>query len=462
MRPAWSGFALALTALFLPVLIVLTALVLFGALAVALAWLAGAAIFIALATICRWYWGRIGQVVRYAHAVAEDRAISPGMQPTGPIVTDVIAAIDHLQGARVKERSRAALRAREEENILDRLPDPIVLLDSDRRVVRANEASVRLIGSSQVGGDLAMVLRHPLVLEAVDAVLSGQAVSREAEFMLPVPQARHFNARVARAPGGLDSSVVAFLILHDLTEAKRSDQMRADFVANASHELRTPLSTLIGFIETLQGPAKDDAPARERFLGIMHEHAERMNRLIKDLLTLSHIEMFEHSPPQSPVDLVSLVHEVAELLQLQAKAKNMPIEIEAPADMPAAIGDRDQLVQVFQNLMDNAIKYGHAGTPIKVKLSGASAFGGRGAFRTGERPPLAVAIADQSDGIPRQHLSRLTERFYRVDSARSRALGGTGLGLAIVKHVINRHRGALTIDSQPGQGSVFTVYLPSA
>jgi two-component system phosphate regulon sensor histidine kinase PhoR len=462
MRPAWSGFILALTALFLPVVVVLTALVLFGALAVAVAWLAGAAILIALAAITRWYWDKIDQAVRYAHAVAEDRAISSDMQPTSPAVTDVVAAIDHLQAARIKERARGASRAKEEENILDRLPDPIVLLDADRRVVRANEASVRLIGSSQVGGDLAMVLRHPLVLEAVDAVLSGRAVSREAEFMLPVPQARHFNARVVRASGDLESGVVAFLILHDLTEIKRSDQMRADFVANASHELRTPLSTLIGFIETLQGPAKDDAEARERFLGIMHEHAARMNRLIRDLLTLSHIEMYEHTPPQTPVDLVALLHEVAESLQLQAKAKNMPIEIEAPALIPSAIGDRDQLVQVFQNLMDNAIKYGRDGTPIKVKISGASEAGGRVALRTAERPPLAVAIADQSNGIPRQHLSRLTERFYRVDSARSRALGGTGLGLAIVKHVVNRHRGALTIDSVPGQGSVFTVYLPSA
>ncbi|MCW5732135.1 MAG: GHKL domain-containing protein, partial [Alphaproteobacteria bacterium] len=340
------------------------------------------------------------------------------------------------------------------------LPDPLLLLSRDRRVLAANQAARQLFGETLTGRDLALSLRHPACLDAVASVLAGDAGNRQVEMFLPVPVARDFSARVRALPlPGEDVAAdpdlpVAILALQDLTAVRRAEQLRADFVANASHELRTPLATLLGFIETLQGPAREDAAARERFLAIMHEQAQRMARLIRDLLSLSRIEMNEHTPPSGSVELAAIVGPVADMLKLQLEAKKMRIEIEADADLPPVAGDSDELTQVFQNLIDNAVKYGRAGTAVSVEMRRHGA---------GERQGVvAVRVRDQGEGIPRAHLPRLTERFYRVDSARSRQLGGTGLGLAIVKHIVNRHRGSLTIESVEGEGSCFTVYLPAA
>jgi two-component system phosphate regulon sensor histidine kinase PhoR len=249
------------------------------------------------------------------------------------------------------------------------------------------------------------------------------------------------------------------LTLHDLTASKRSERLRADFVANASHELRTPLASLIGFIETLRGPAREDTAAREHFLTIMAEQSQRMARLVDDLLSLSRIEMNEHRPPTERLNLSGVLRTVADLLEQRAAARDMRIVLDLPADLPEVLGDSDELAQVFQNLFDNAIKYGRPGTPIEVSAGPSPRL--LSGTRPGERPgAIAVAVRDHGDGIAREHLPRLTERFYRVDAARSRELGGTGLGLAIVKHIVNHHRGALDIDSELGEGSVFTVHLP--
>ena len=231
--------------------------------------------------------------------------------------------------------------------------------------------------------------------------------------------------------------------------------MRADFIANASHELRTPLATLTGFIDTLLGPARDDAEARERFLTIMHQQAGRMTRLVEDLLSLSRIELNEHVVPRDRVALRPLLADLAEALALRAGGRGMRISLAVPDDLPDVLGDRDELAQLFQNLFDNAIKYGRAGTEITVVAESAR----RVEPERPATPSVAVAVRDRGDGIAREHLSRLTERFYRVDTARSREMGGTGLGLAIVKHIVNRHRGALDIESTPGLGSAFTVRL---
>jgi two-component system, OmpR family, phosphate regulon sensor histidine kinase PhoR len=236
--------------------------------------------------------------------------------------------------------------------------------------------------------------------------------------------------------------------------------MRADFIANASHELRTPLTTLTGFIETLRGPAREDAEARERFLAIMHEQAARMIRLVEDLLSLSRIELNEHVMPQGRVALGPLLHHLADALELRAGERGMCIRLDLPPDLPDVLGDRDELAQVFQNLVDNGIKYGRAASEITV----ATATGVRPLYSgdTGGSAFVSVAVRDRGEGIAREHLPRLTERFYRVDTARSREMGGTGLGLAIVKHILNRHRGFLEIESTPGMGSVFTVFLRPA
>jgi len=270
---------------------------------------------------------------------------------------------------------------------------------------------------------------------------------------------RSFIARVERLDADSADGSTAILALHDITQVRRIEQMRADFVANASHELRTPLSTLLGFIETLRGPARDDAEARERFLVIMQEQATRMARLVGDLLSLSRIELNEHSPPSEPVALANIVERAVAAMQPLAEAKRMALVAEIDPRASVVIGQADELTQLLQNLLDNALKYGREGTPVGVALRLADKLPPAAAQLKAGRA-IAVAVSDQGEGIAREHLPRLTERFYRVDTARSRKLGGTGLGLAIVKHIVNRHRGTLVVDSTPGKGSTFTVYLP--
>jgi len=242
------------------------------------------------------------------------------------------------------------------------------------------------------------------------------------------------------------------LTLHDITQLKRAEQMRADFIANASHELRTPRAALSGFIDTLLGPARDDAEARARFLAIMKTQANRMARLIDDLLSLSRVELTEHMHPETPVDLVPIVRQVVDGLQTLAQDRNVEIKIAPPAASVMVAGDRDELTRVFENLVENALKYGASGKRVDIAYAQAAA--PDGAAET------AVTVRDYGPGIPAEHIPRLTERFYRVDVLQSRAEGGTGLGLALVKHILNRHRGKLAIESAAGQGATFTVRLP--
>ncbi|MGK9235282.1 PAS domain-containing sensor histidine kinase [Inquilinus limosus] len=368
----------------------------------------------------------------------------------------------HLQRlqrhARGRERT-LAVELQTASEILEAQEDPILVLAGDRSVLRANGAAQRLFGDRLLDRDLADAIRHPEVIAAVDAVLAGGPM-QTVPLNLPVPIEREFEVRIQRFerrgdPGERETGPEPALLVtfYDLTASKRVEQMRADFVANASHELRTPLSSLMGFIETLRGPARDDAAARERFLGIMQQQAERMSRLVNDLLSLSRIELDEHVPPTGRVAVGPLLQSVADALELKAQRKAQRLELDLAPDLPEVIGDSDQLYQVFQNLVSNAINYGRQGGVVGISARTSV---------EGQRAGLVVSVSDQGDGIAREHLPRLTERFYRVDPARSRAVGGTGLGLAIVKHIVSRHRGRLEIDSEVGRGSVFSVQLPAA
>src|SRR6266849_727023 len=335
------------------------------------------------------------------------------------------------------------------EAVIAAVPDPLIMIDRQRRIVRSNAAAAEFIGPGAQPRDLAAALRNPVLLAAADAVLRGEPV-RSVEFALSGPIERVLRAHFARVGEPALDGAAAILTLHDVTALKRSEQMRADFIANAGHELKTPLATLIGFIETLLGPAREDVVARERFLGIMREQAQRMARLVDDLLSLSRIELNEHVAPTDRVALAPVIDEVARGLELRAAERGIRIIRALPPDLPEVQGDRDELAQIFQNLLDNAVKYGRPHSEIEVS-------GG-----TGCEMLVRVAVADQGEGIPSEQLPRLTERFYRVDTARSRELGGTGLGLAIVKHILNRHRGRLDIASTVGRGSTFTVWLRAA
>jgi two-component system, OmpR family, phosphate regulon sensor histidine kinase PhoR len=418
-------------------------------------------------------------VARYVERLSEaeeDQPTPPTPERCSTGARAVIVAVARLNRLWRRRLQRLEALIEADEQILEALHDPLVLIGADRQVVRANQAARGLFGERIVERDLAAVLRNPHVLSAVDAVLGGGG-SRNLEFSLPVPVERVFEARIMpfrRGDGGegdeRDTTVI--LTLHDITAIKRSEQMRADFVANASHELRTPLSSLLGFIETLRGPARDDPEAQERFLAIMNDQARRMSRLVSDLLSLSRIELDEHTQPTGPADLGVVLRTVIAGLELKAQGRRIHIRLEAPGEIPPVTGDEDQLSQVFQNLIDNAVKYGRERTEVTVTVSRGEGWVASGALSNVpvlpasvlRRPQgmVAVAVTDRGEGIARTHLPRLTERFYRVDAARSKALGGTGLGLAIVKHIVNRHRGRLTIESEVGKGSTFTVLLPTA
>jgi two-component system, OmpR family, phosphate regulon sensor histidine kinase PhoR len=353
-----------------------------------------------------------------------------------------------------RERSaRAETGLAAAEAVFAAIPDPHLLLDGQRRIIRANPAATEFVGVGGEASDLAASLRNPAVLAAADAVLAG-GPPRIVEFTLAVPVERVMQARIARVEDPSTEGIAAIVTLHDITTLKLAEQMRADFVANAGHELKTPLASLVGFIETLLGAARDDAAARQRFLGIMRGEAGRMTRLVDDLLSLSRIELNEHVAPTSRVALAPLIEQVAAALELRANERSMRLSLHLPDDLPDVQGDEDELAQVLQNLIDNAIKYGRPQTEITIT-------GSSEARVPATNPLVRIAVGDRGDGISNEHLPRLTERFYRVDTARSRELGGTGLGLAIVKHILNRHRGRLEVASTLGVGSTFTVVLSS-
>jgi two-component system phosphate regulon sensor histidine kinase PhoR len=314
---------------------------------------------------------------------------------------------------------------------------------------------------------MAAVLRHPGLRGAIDRAFSQgtsqgtgqgtvQGTVQTAELSLSAPVAREVHATVVpmeppRADGGR-----VVVVLSDRSRERAVERMRADFIANASHELRTPLASLMGFIETLRGPAADDPPAQQRFLGIMAEQAARMNRLIDDLLSLSRIELVEHQAPAGRVDLAELLRGLAAGFEPRLAERRVTLDLAVATGLPPVLGDADQLAQVAQNLLDNAVKYGREGGTVRLVAEPAAG------PRWPARPGVVVTVVDQGHGIPREHLPRLTERFYRVDTGRSRAVGGTGLGLAIVKHIVNRHRGQLAIDSDEGVGTTVSVWLPAA
>jgi two-component system, OmpR family, phosphate regulon sensor histidine kinase PhoR len=435
-----------------PMVAVLAGLVFLGHLAW-IAALAGSIVLIVwLGFVVARHLQGLAAVGRQIEDLAEDRPpAAPPPVGTAAELSSALAALNRKWADR-NDDLKAAIAVN--EAMVDAIPDPILLLDHQRRIVRTNAAARDLFGARIVDRVIDTVLRDPNVLEAVDEVLAGRPTAT-AQLAVPGAVERFFAVRVARLAAGDTQGVAVLLALYDVTGIRRAEQMRADFVANVSHELRTPLATLLGFTETLRGAARDDPAARDRFLGIMHDQASRMSRLVRDLLSLSRIEETEHTPPTGEVRLGAMIGSIVDGLMLQARAKDIAVSMEVEPDLPPVIGDADQLTQVFQNLVDNAIKYGRPHTTVRIAAQRAQ--------KAGDAAPLvAISVADEGEGIPREHLPRLTERFYRVDAGRSRQLGGTGLGLAIVKHIINRHRGTLTIDSEVGRGTTFTVYLAAA
>jgi len=341
------------------------------------------------------------------------------------------------------EPDRAAEERMAIAAVLGALDAPALLLSSSEAVLLQNRAAEAVFGPIPRNGDLAGRIRAPGILDMVrEAIASGQP--RETEHAERLPSETVHVVRIAPL-ADRRGEPLWLLTFRDVSQARRIERMRSDFVANASHELRTPLASLRGFIETLQGPAKNDLKAHERFLAIMHEQATRMSRLVDDLLSLSRLELRSNLAPDQTVDLVPLLGHVRDSLQPLAGDLGVEVALHLP-DRPVTVnGDRDELVQVFENLIENACKYGQEGKRVDVVLTG------------GGEAPVELSVTDYGPGIPPEHVPRITERFYRVNVEASRSRKGTGLGLAIVKHILTRHKARLVVKSELGKGTVFTV-----
>jgi len=331
--------------------------------------------------------------------------------------------------------------------LADALPDPAILFLADGAVLHANPAAVAAFGAFVPGMPIMLKFRAPEMHALIEAVLAGKEAPAPIDYAEKLPVERLHRVHAVAIGGGR----LFALAFRDLSEMRRIDRMRADFIANASHELRTPLASIAGFVETLRGPARDDPKARDQFLGIMHAQTTRMARLIDDLLSLSRLEMRSAIAPGDRADMVHVMETVLGQLSQQAGDAGVVFEREFSAATAEVNGDHDELIQVFENLVENAIKYGGEGGRVVVSV------------REQSEPDegVSVSVRDFGPGIPSEHIPRVTERFYRVDEG-GRSTKGTGLGLAIVKHILTRHNARLSIASEPGQGATFTVTFPRA
>ena len=328
---------------------------------------------------------------------------------------------------------------------LNALDTPILVVAPDETVLLQNQAAEKAFGTIPPNTDLSARVRSPGILDMVrETIVTGKV--NQIEHSERLPSEAVYIVRVAPAEIGQKTGERLYVLSYrDISQARRIDRMRSDFVANASHELRTPLASLRGFIETLQGPARNDQKAHEKFLGIMHEQATRMSRLVDDLLSLSRLELKSHIAPDEAINLAPLLGHVRDALAPLAEDVGVEISLIVPDEPVIVQGDRDELTEVFENLIENACKYGQEGKKVEVTLSG------------GGGTPAEVSVRDHGPGIPAEHVPRITERFYRVNVEASRSKKGTGLGLAIVKHILTRHRARLLVQSEVGKGTVFTV-----
>ena len=334
-------------------------------------------------------------------------------------------------------------------SLLEGIPRPLILISDAERIAQANEHARRMFGDTIVGRHFVTVLRQPSLIESIERALLDHRHQSARHFSNEAGRETMFQVDCAPIDGG-----GVLLTFDDITHVREAEQIRRDFVANVSHELRTPLTALLGFIETLQGPAKNDPAAQERFLGIMAREAARMNRLVVDLLSLSRVETEERMRPTQEVDVYNTVSMAMNALIPVGEAAGVKFAMRGAQGPIMVQGDGDQLGQVFTNLIENGIKYGNKGGLVTVDFT----LNARDSRLRG--PGVEISVIDKGEGFDPIHIPRLTERFYRVDSHRSREMGGTGLGLAIVKHIVNRHRGRIRVDSTPGEGSTFTVLLP--
>ena len=346
--------------------------------------------------------------------------------------------------------------------VLDSLPDPIMMIDRQGNISGANLSARTMFGKDITNSNIDRLIPSNNFINAVSRVLNKESASENLVFYIEKPENQKMYAHIKQLPWLSKGRAVAVISLYDMTKSLKIEKMQSDFVANASHELRTPLSIISGFIETLQTTAKDDKEAHEKFLKIMAEQAEYMASLIENLLSLSKIELNQNQPPEEITEVLDIAEEVAEALSIKASERKMKIKIRSDDNLPDVIGERAQIKQVIQNLTDNAIKYGAAGTDITISVRNAESIPPSRNYETADGSAVAVSVNNKGPKIESEDLARLTERFYRMQEHKNLNIKGTGLGLAIAKHIILRHRGNITVNSNGYNGTTFTIYIPSA
>ncbi len=400
----------------------------------------------------------ISALTHYVNDLALDKRVRAPNLSFLSNVGELSGALSRLQRSWENKRQEMETVITEREILVDTLPDILIMTNNDRVIVRTNRAARKIFGQNLAHRALREIIPNEKLLNAISAVIE-ELNGQEIEFHLEEPMPLDFQAIIERFPIPSENGISIVITLTDVTQQKRVQRMRADFVANASHEIRTPLASIIGFIETLRGPAKDDPMARDEFLKVMADQAERMSKLVNDLLSLSKIEMNAHANPIAKVDLLRIIRAEKQHFEWACKQKNVTLRLKLNDNLPPTKGDDEELAQVVRNLIGNAIKYTNPDTEVVLSVKLTSTLPDDHTLRNLSRA-ICFSVQDHGEGIPKEHIPRLTERFYRVDSARTRKVGGTGLGLSIVKHVLNRHHGVLTIDSEVGEGSTFSVYLP--
>lgn len=440
-------------------LMVLTVYAIYGKLTALDALLGISASFLISVLFIRPYLADLSALTSYVEQLALDKRVQAPALSFLSNVEELSGAVNQLHSSWEAKKLHLEAAIIEGKIVFDTLPDMIVMIDSNLRIIRANSAAHITFGRSLNNRKLEEIIHDPLLFSFVKWVMHDKK-GKDIELSLPELMGRHYIVRIEKFPVHSPGGISIVMVMHDVTEAKRSEQMFMDFVANASHEIRTPLTGIIGFIETLRTTAKDDPAVQEKFLSLMAQQADRMSKLVSDLLSLSKIEMNANTQPTETVDIKEILDSSKRQVDWSAKERNVDIQCDIQPDLPLVIGDSNELIQVFSNLLGNAIKYGSADSVINVRAYLTDVVPKDAINVKGISTAIAVSVQDHGEGIPPEHIPRLTERFYRVDTGRSRKVGGTGLGLAIVKHIIKRHHGALHIESTLNKGSVFTVYLP--
>ncbi len=393
----------------------------------------------------------VSELVHYlqANAALADTSYSPPL-PIDPTFRSLTQAVDLYSRHQQLRQQQLGEYLNQEQALVESLHEPVLFLNAERLIVRANRAAFRLLGEKILNTDIAQWLSASQIVPAIQQALEGENVPA-VPITIEKPVTHHLMVQLHLLPQNevRTKQAALLLILQDITPLKKAEESRLDFIAQISHELRTPLVSLLGFIETIRGPAKNDSEAVDRFLGIMHEQAGRMANLVTDLLALSKAELQEHEAPTEAINVIKLLGNLLAATELRAQEKEITLFVDAPRELPDVLGDSDQLQRSIQNLIENAMKYGQSPGQIDItaRLEGNM---------------VAVSVRDYGEGLTQEQVARLSERFYRTEQAKAKKIPGTGLGLAIVKHIVKRHRGRLMVASELGQGTTFTILLPIA